>query len=108
VSAFAILAAGGAITWLLRVAFIDLLPPRRLPPVISRALEGVGPAAMAALIATELSHRIRETDPVGAGVSLAAVIVAGAVAWRTKKPTLTVGVAIASYWLIQTLLLANN
>jgi branched-subunit amino acid transport protein len=102
-TAFMVLAAGGAVTWLLRVAFIDVLPPKRVPPMVRRALEGVGPAAMAALVATELSHRFYEAGRAEGTISLAAILVASAVAWKTKRPTLTVAVAIASYWLIQTL-----
>jgi branched-subunit amino acid transport protein len=102
-TAFAILAAGGVISWLLRVAFIDFLPPKRMPPIVQRGLDGVGPAAMAALVATELSHRFHEAGRAEGTISLAAILVAGVVALKTKRPTLTVAVAIASYWLIQTL-----
>jgi branched-subunit amino acid transport protein len=101
-TAFAILAGGGAVSWLLRIAFIDLLPSGRLPSWAQRALEGVGPAAMAALIATDLTGRFRGAEA-GPGISLAAVLVAAIVAWKSRRPTLTVAVGIASYWLIQTM-----
>ena len=98
-TAFAILAAGGAVTWLIRVAFINIVPSSRLPSIARRAVEGAGPAAMAALIATKLSQHVRTGGAGDTAASLGAAVVAGLVAWRTKKPALTVVVGIIAFWL---------
>jgi MYXO-CTERM domain-containing protein len=99
-TAFAILAAGGAVTWLIRVAFINFVPSSRLPPIARRAVEGVGPAAMAALIATELSQHVQTGGTGEPAASLGAAVVAGLAAWRTRKPALTVVVGIIVLWLL--------
>ena len=98
-TAFAILAAGGAVTWLIRVAFINVVPSSRLPSIALRAVEGVGPAARAALIATELSQHVRVEGTGEGAASFGAAVVAAAIAWRTKKPALTVVVGIITFWL---------
>jgi branched-subunit amino acid transport protein len=98
-TAFAILAAGGAVTWLIRVAFIGVVPSSRLPTIARRAVESVGPAAMAALIATELSEHMQSGGTGEPAAAFAAAVVAGIVAWRMKKPALTVAVGIVAYWL---------
>jgi branched-subunit amino acid transport protein len=97
--AFAILAAGGAVTWLIRVTFINVVPSSRLPSIVRRAVEGVGPAAMAALIATKLSQHVQTGGTGETAASFGAAVVAGVVAWRTKRPALTVVVGIIAFWL---------
>ena len=98
-TAFAVLAAGGLISWVIRVAFITLVPSSRFPSVVRRAIEGIGPAAMAALIATELAHQV-QAGGTQAAAALGAALIAGMVAWRTDRPSLTVVVGIAAFWLI--------
>jgi len=99
-TAFAILAAGGAVTWLIRVAFINVVPSSRLPSIARRAIERVGPASLAALIATELSQQVRAGGDGETAAVLGAAVVAAAVAWRTKKPALTVVVGIIAFWVL--------
>lgn len=99
---FAILAAGGVLTWLVRVTFITVVPSSRFPAGVRRAIEGVGPAAMAALIATNLSHQVVSSGARGAGASLAAAALTGSVAWKTKRLNLTVIVGVTAFWLIST------
>jgi branched-subunit amino acid transport protein len=101
---FAILATGGAVTWLLRVAFINFVPSSKLPSIARRAIEQVGPAALAALVATELSRHARGGEPGEAAAFFGAAIVSGAIAWRTKNPTLTVIAGIAAFWVFGSLI----
>jgi branched-subunit amino acid transport protein len=53
-SAFVALSLGALATWLLRVAFIAVLPADRLPEGLLRALRHVGPAVLGALVVTTL------------------------------------------------------
>jgi branched-subunit amino acid transport protein len=51
-----VLTGAGLVSWVLRVLFIVLVPARRLPPRVRRALPHTGPAALAALLATGLAR----------------------------------------------------
>jgi branched-subunit amino acid transport protein len=100
-TAFAILAAGGAVSWLIRVAFINLIPSSRLPSIARRAVEQVGPAAMAALVATQLSQQVR-TGTGEVTASFGAAVVAATIARRTRNSGLTVVTGIVAFWLLGT------
>ena len=53
-SALLTLSACAVATWLLRVAFITLLPADRLPEAAHRALRYAGPAVLGAMVVTSL------------------------------------------------------
>src|SRR4029079_7310433 len=55
-SAILVLLLGAIGTYLLRLLFITLIPAHRLPDRARAALQLVGPAALAALIATDIGH----------------------------------------------------
>ena len=96
------LIAGVAVTYVLRIAFIVLVPADRLPGRVRGALDDVGPAAMAAIIATHLVHG---GGPVGSSVpTLAGIVVASAVAWRTSNLAATVVSGIAAVALVMAVL----
>jgi branched-subunit amino acid transport protein len=70
-----VLVGAGAVSWLLRVFLITLVPARKLPDRIRAALGNAGPAAVAALLATELTRTGSE-----GGASLAPWMVGAAAA----------------------------
>lgn len=92
---FALLAAGGLLTWVMRATFIVLAPPgahsARIVPLLRRA----APAAFAAMAATTLSKTL---DAVGGPVWpwLLAVAVTGGVAWRTRNLAICLATATAT------------
>lgn len=88
------LVLAAAVTWLLRVTFITLVPAASLPARVHGALDDVAPAVMAAIVVTHLAH--------GEGIDglvladLGAVLVAAAVAWRTRHLAATVVAGVAA------------
>ena len=85
----AILAAGGFVTWLLRVAFIALAPAGHPPRLVSRGLRYAAPAAFAALVAVSVSDTANSPGPLSGWTVLAATAFTGLVAWRTRNVPLT-------------------
>ncbi len=94
------LLAGVAVTYVLRITFIALVPADRLPRGIRDALDDVGPAAMAAILATHLAHGGTPPSP----PTLVGVAVAAAVAWRTRNLAATVVSGITTVALASALL----
>jgi branched-subunit amino acid transport protein len=82
-------------TWLLRVAFIVMLPAERLPARVRRVLDDAGPVVLAAMAAhvAVAGH--------ASGLHLAPMAVGGAaaalVAWRTTNFLGTVLAGVAVY-----------
>jgi branched-subunit amino acid transport protein len=96
------LLAGVAVTYVMRIAFITLVPADRLPERVRDAMDDVGPAAMAAIIATHLAHG---GSPAGSlAPTLIGVVVASAVAWRTGNLAATVATGIATVTLATSML----
>ena len=89
-----LLALGGAVavSWLLRVLVITLLPASRLPERARRTLPDVGPAVFAALVAAALLGGAAAPDPSFVG----GVVVAGLVAWRTHRIGLSTAAGLAT------------
>lgn len=98
---FLVLAMASLITWGLRIAFITVVPACKLPVPLQRSLEHVGPAVMGAMVVTDLSHQQALTDPAAAIPALPAVLVSGAVAWKTHSFALTVLAGIAVFGVLQ-------
>ena len=90
-------------TYLTRASFILLLAGRELPPVLQRAVRNVGPAVLAALVASLLvgSDGIAGLAP---SVELVALIASGLVAWRTKNVIAALGVGMVALWIGSALL----
>lgn len=78
-------------TFLLRAAFLAIVPPRTFPPLLDRALAAAGPAVMAALIATHLAH----AAPVGAPGTVPRIMAVG-MAVLVARRAQNVGVAMAA------------
>lgn len=87
-SAILVLLLGAIGTYLLRLLFITLIPAHRLPDRARAALQLVGPAALAALIATDIGHAA--AHPTNLWPSLAAVAGAGLISALTKNLGLTI------------------
>lgn len=74
---FAVLTAGGAVTWLLRTALIVFIPSTVVADRLAAALRHAAPAAFASLAVTSLTAASRETGDaiwryaVGAAVTAA-------------------------------------
>jgi branched-subunit amino acid transport protein len=102
VSAFLAILLTGVGTYGSRAVFIVLLAQRRFPPLALRTLEYVAPAVMGALIVTMLTTPDGEVllgIPESVGL-----IVAAAVAYRSRNHVLTLFAAMGSFWLLDFLL----
>ena len=92
------LGLGALTTWLLRVTFIVFVPADRLPSRIRHALDDVGPAVTAAIVASHLAHG---SGPAGLwSLSIVAAAVAAIVAWRTGDLAMTVLAGIGAMALL--------
>jgi branched-subunit amino acid transport protein len=81
-------------TWLLRVAFIALLPADRLPGAPHRALRYAGPAVLGAMVVTSLigSDGLAALAPSARHLALLA---AALVAWRVRNLAAPIIAALA-------------
>jgi branched-subunit amino acid transport protein len=81
-------------TWLLRVAFIALLPADRLPGAAHRALRYAGPAVLGAMVVTSL---IGSDDMAALAPSARhlALLAAALVAWRVRNLAAPIIAALA-------------
>jgi branched-subunit amino acid transport protein len=82
-----LMAAAGALTWVLRAAFTTLMPARHLPSSVLGTLRYAAPAAFASLLATALAAGPTAT----VWKPLLAAGVAALVAWRLRNLMATVG-----------------
>lgn len=97
-TALAVFVLAGIGTYAARAAFIVGVGDRTLHPVLERALRMVGPAVLAALLASLL------TSPDGVDVyvsdlpAVVGTIVAILVAWRTRRFDLTFVAGVVVYY----------
>jgi branched-subunit amino acid transport protein len=100
VSTAAIIAVVGAATYAMRVVFLVTLADRELPAPALRAMRNVGPAVLAALVASLL---VGEDGLAGLAPSpeLGSLVVAGLVTWRTRNLVLALVAGMAALWLLQ-------
>lgn len=85
----AVLALGLA-CWVLRAAFVLLVPADRLPPVAAQALQHLAPAALASIVAVELTTAVDVSNPASTLQALGVIAVAATVATLTRSMTWTV------------------
>jgi branched-subunit amino acid transport protein len=89
----------GVGTYVFRAVFIVALAKRRIPEVVLVALKYVGPAVLGALIVALL------TDPEGnvqIGIpEVAAFLVGGLVAFRTRSHIWTLIAGMVAYWVVR-------
>jgi branched-subunit amino acid transport protein len=87
-------------TWLIRVSFMALLGRvEQVPPMLGRILRFIPAAVLAALVLPALTHSTGELDL--ATDRFIAGAIAAVVAWRTKSVLATIGVGMASLWVLQ-------
>ena len=85
----AVLALGVA-CWVLRATFVLLVPADRLPAGVAQALQYLAPAALASIIAVELTSAVDVANPASTMQALGVVSVAATVATLTRSMTWTV------------------
>ena len=83
-----VLLLGALGTYALRLLFITLVPAHLLPQRLRDTLQLVGPAALAALVATDIGHAAGHAASIWP--TLAAVVIAGAIAAVSKNLGLTI------------------
>jgi branched-subunit amino acid transport protein len=90
------LLALGAVSWVLRITFITVLPADRLPARLRTGLDYLPPAVLASIVAVELTALLTDAEPLDATLLLAAAATIGWVAHRTHNISLacTLGVAV--------------
>jgi branched-subunit amino acid transport protein len=91
----------GMITFAYRVSFMALLDRIRVPMLIQRALRFVPVAALTAIITPELIIRDGAVFLSPMNLRLIAGVVAIIVAWRTRNTLLTIGIGMATLWVLQ-------
>ena len=79
---------GALATYALRLLFITLVPAHLLPQRLRDTLQLVGPAALAALVATDIGHAAGHASSIWP--TLAAVGAAGVIAAASKNLGLTI------------------
>ncbi|MDD7942311.1 AzlD domain-containing protein [Actinomycetospora lutea] len=90
------LLVSAAATYGLRIVLITLVPAHRLPAVLRRGLPHLAPAALAGLVAVAVVAHVGPQAPGPAHPGfVAALAVAGLVAWRFRNPALPVLAAVA-------------
>lgn len=94
----------GAITYLIRLSFIQLFGHREMPEPVRRALRFVPPAVLSAIIFPELL--LKDGAPFLSPVNprLLAGVLAALVAWRTKNVLLTIVIGMAALLILQAVL----
>jgi branched-subunit amino acid transport protein len=97
-TALVIVLAASLVTWLLRIGFITVLPAERLPAHIQRAFDDVAPAVLAAIV---VSHVVHAGGPGEIPwPTLASVLAAAVVAWRSRNLALPVVIGVAVFGLM--------
>src|SRR5690606_37665711 len=92
-----IIAAAGALTWLLRASFITLGGSSELPAGTQHLLEYARPALLSALVATATIGSGGVAGGLVLAPRVAGVAVAGTVAWRSGNLTVTLLLGFAGY-----------
>lgn len=98
-TALLVLASAGAVSWVLRVLFITLVPARSLPQKLRIALNSAGPAAMAAMLATEFSE-VRSVENTALAPWVVGAAIAALIANRVRNLGVTVVGGTVAYGLV--------
>lgn len=96
----------GLACWVLRVAFVLVVPADKLPPVVARGLRHLAPAALASLCAVELTAAVHGATAASAITSVGVVAVAAAVALLSRSMSWTVLAGIVAVVVVDLVLLA--
>ena len=98
-TALLVLASAGAVSWVLRVLFITLVPARNLPEKLRIALTSAGPAAMAAMLATEFNDT-RSVENTALAPWVVGAAIAALLAHRVRNLGVTVVGGTVAYGLV--------
>jgi branched-subunit amino acid transport protein len=101
---WAIIFAGAAGTYLLRLSFIGLLPANRLPARVQKSLRFVPPAVLAGLILPAILGSGASVNLNPANPRLLAGLLAAIIAWRTRNIWLSIAVGLAALWILSALI----
>lgn len=100
-SAWLIVVAVGAGTYISRLSFIGAFGSRRLPPVAEQALAYIAPAVFAALVLPAVLLRDASVDVAPAtNPRLLAAALAALVAWRSKSVVAVFAVGMGALWIL--------
>jgi len=80
----------GLLCWVLRATFVVFIPADRLPAVVAQALQHLAPAALASILAVEITSAVDLSNPASSMEALGVVAVAATVAVLTRSMTWTV------------------
>lgn len=94
----------GLATYALRLSMIGLAGRVSLPAGVERALRFVPVAALTALVTPDLLGGAAGASLFTHNPRLWAGVVAALVAWRTRNVLLTVGVGMATLWILSRLM----
>ena len=95
------MAVGGLLTFLIRLSFVGILGRWQTPEWLRRALRFVPPAVLSAIILPEVLVRGGQFAPWSP--RLAAAVLAGLVAWRSRSAILAIVAGMAALLLLQAL-----
>lgn len=95
-----IILGGMAVTYLIRLSFVVIIPPEQMPEVLGRGLVYIPPAVLAAILFPELVLADGAVNLSLSNYQLLAGIVAAVVAWRLKNTWLTIGSGMLVLWLL--------
>lgn len=93
-----VIVGGALVTFGVRLSFMALVPPDRLPAAVRRGLRLVPPAVLAAIILPGLLAPSGTLFLSVANDRLWAGLLAGLVAWRTRSTWLTIAVGMLALW----------
>lgn len=88
----------GALNYLSRLSFIAFFARREMPALLARALKFV-PAAMLAALIVPMVASPSASSGADATPRVVAVLLAAAIAWRTRSPLATMGVGMVALWI---------
>jgi branched-subunit amino acid transport protein len=90
----------GAVSWVLRITFVTLVPADRLPARLRTGLDYLPPAVLASIVAVELTTLLADAEPLNATLLLAAAATIGWVAHRTHNLSLACILGVAAVLLL--------
>ena len=95
-SAFAVLAVAGVLTFAIRSSMVHVLHGRALHPALARACAAAIPAGLAAIIVVSLASRAGDDRTIRVLAMLPALLVTR----FTTQALLVVGTGMAAFWLL--------
>ncbi len=91
----------GAVTLIARAAFIVMPADTLVPGWLTRALKFVGAAVLPALILPDVMFRELASGEFVNVYRIAAAVIAGVVAWRTRSIFTTLAAGMVALWLLK-------